>query len=326
MAEEIPNINIEKLLRIYEKMLLIRKFEEKAIELYSQGLIPGLLHTYIGQEAIAVGVCENLRDDDYITSTHRGHGHCIAKGCDPKPMMAELLGKKTGYCKGKGGSMHIADFSIGMLGAEAIVGAGLPIAVGAALALKIDNKDSVVVAFFGEGASNQGNFHECLNLAAVWKLPVVFVCENNRYAISVSLHKSTSVEDIAQRACAYNIPGVTVEGNDVIEVYLKAKELIERARRGEGPSLLECKTYRVRGHHEMDRALEKYRPKEELESWLKKDPIKRLRERLVIEYGLNEDELTTIEERVIKIINEAADFAIKSPEPEFESVFEDVYV
>jgi pyruvate dehydrogenase E1 component alpha subunit len=320
MGSKIP---AEVLLEMYRKMLLIRRFEERAIELYSEGLIPGLLHTYVGEEAVAVGVCQNLRNTDYITSTHRGHGHCIAKGADPKRMMAELMGKKTGYCKGKGGSMHIADFSKGILGAEAIVGAGLPIAVGAGLSLKMDKKDSVVVAFFGDGASNQGNFHECLNLASVWNLPVIFVCENNHYAISVSTKKSTSVEKISQRACAYDIPGITVDGNDVIEVYLKSRELIDRARNGEGPAILECVTYRFRGHHERDPL--KYRKNEEVQEWLKRCPINRLKNHILSNKLADEEVFGEIEGDIKNTIDEAVKFAVDSPEPEFDVVFEDVY-
>jgi len=273
------NLPREKLVEMYRKMFEIRSFEEKVFELYAQNMVPGTIHLYAGEEAVAVGVCSNLRKDDYITSTHRGHGHCIAKGADPKRIMAEILGKKTGYCKGKGGSMHIADFKVGMLGATAVVGAGIPIAMGAGLSIKLRGTDQVVACFFGEGASNQGTFHEGINMAAIWKLPVIFVCENNLYAMGTRQSRVMLIENIADRAASYGIPGVTVDGNDVLAVYEAAREAVERARRGEGPTLIECKTYRHKGHSRVDPA--KYRPKEEVEEWLRKDPIKRLREKLL---------------------------------------------
>ena len=317
------NLPREKLVEMYRKMFEIRSFEEKVFELYAQNMVPGTIHLYAGEEAVAVGVCSNLRKDDYITSTHRGHGHCIAKGADPKRIMAEILGKKTGYCKGKGGSMHIADFKVGMLGATAVVGAGIPIAMGAGLSIKLRGTDQVVACFFGEGASNQGTFHEGINMAAIWKLPVIFVCENNLYAMGTRQSRVMLIENIADRAASYGIPGVTVDGNDVLAVYEAAREAVERARRGEGPTLIECKTYRHKGHSRVDPA--KYRPKEEVEEWLRKDPIKRLREKLLQTNVLAEEEIQRVEEEVSAEIEEAVKFAVESPYPAPEEALEDVY-
>lgn len=308
---------------MYRKMVEIRLFEEKVFELYGQNLVPGTIHLYAGEEAVAVGICTALVKTDYVTSTHRGHGHCIAKGADLRRTMAEILGKKTGYCKGKGGSMHIADFSIGMLGATAVVGAGLPIAVGAGLSAKLRKTGQVVACFFGEGASNQGTFHESLNMASVWKLPVVFVCENNLYAMGTRQSRVMNIENVADRAGAYGIEGVVVDGNDVLAVYEAACHAVERARNGEGPALIECKTYRRKGHSRADPA--KYRPKEEVEEWLRKDPIKRFKEYLMKEHSLTEPELSVIEEETAKAIEEATKFALESLYPSPEEALEDVY-
>jgi pyruvate dehydrogenase E1 component alpha subunit len=313
----------EKLVGMYKRMLEIRFFEEKVFDLYAQNLVPGTIHLYLGEEAVAVGVCSILRKDDYITSTHRGHGHCIAKGAELKRTMAEILGKKTGYCKGKGGSMHIADFSIGMLGATAVVGAGLPIAVGAGLSAKIRKTDQVVACFFGEGASNQGTFHESINMASTWKLPVIFVCENNLYAMGTRQSRVMAIENVADRAVAYGIPGVVVDGNDVLAVYEAAQKAVERARKGEGPTFIECKTYRLKGHSRVDPA--KYRPKEEVEEWLAKDPIKRFKEKLLQTNTLTESEIQQIEKEVSDEIEEAVKFAVESPYPAPEEALEDVY-
>jgi pyruvate dehydrogenase E1 component alpha subunit len=318
-----PSPPEEKLIEMYRKMLEIRLFEEKVFELYGQNLVPGTIHLYAGEEAVAVGVCSTLRKEDYITSTHRGHGHCIAKGADPKRTMAEILGKKTGYCKGKGGSMHIADFNIGMLGATAVVGAGLPIAVGAGLSIKLRGTDQIVACFFGEGASNQGTFHESINMASTWKLPVIFVCENNLYAMGTRQSRVMNIENIADRAGAYGIPGVVVDGNDVLAVYEAAQKAVERARNGEGPTLIECKTYRLRGHSRVDPA--KYRPKEEVQEWLARDPIKRLKERLLKTNTLQEPGIQQIEKEVSAGIEEAVKFAMESPYPEPEEALDDVY-
>ncbi len=313
----------EKLIEMYRQMLRIRHFEEKVYELYGQNLVPGTIHLYVGQEAVAVGVCANLRKDDYITSTHRGHGHCIAKGADLRKVMAEILGKKTGYCKGKGGSMHIADFSIGMLGATAVVGAGIPIAVGAGLSIKLRGTDQVVTGFFGDGASNQGTFHESINMAAIWSLPVIFVCENNLYAMGTRQSMVMKIENIADRAAAYGIPGVTVDGNDVLAVYEAAREAVDRARHGEGPTLIECKTYRHKGHSRFDPAT--YRPKAEVEEWLKKDPIPRFKAKLQKMKLLTEQEAEKLEQEAILAVEEAVKFAMESPYPAPEEALENVY-
>lgn len=317
------NLTKEKLAEMYRKMLQIRCFEEKVFELYGQNLVPGTIHLYAGEEAVAVGVCSNLTTSDYITSTHRGHGHCIAKGAELKQTMAEILGKKTGYCKGKGGSMHIADFKVGMLGATAIVGAGLPIAVGAGLSIRLRKTDQVVACFFGEGASNQGTFHESINLASAWSLPVIFVCENNLYAMGTRQSRIMNIENIADRAAAYGIPGVTVDGNDVLTVHETSQNAVNRARSGRGPTLIECKTYRHKGHSRVDPA--KYRPKEEVEGWLAKDPIKRLRVKLLQDRILTEPEVEMIERDVSLQIDEAVKFAVESPYPAPEEALDDVY-
>ncbi len=313
----------EKLVEIYRKMYEIRSFEEKVFELYAQNLVPGTIHLYAGEEAVAVGVCSNLRKADYITSTHRGHGHCIAKGAELKRIMAEILGKKTGYCKGKGGSMHIADFSIGMLGATAVVGAGLPIAMGAGLSIRLRETENVVACFFGDGASNQGTFHEAINMAAIWSLPVIFVCENNVYAMGTRQEKVMLIEDIADRAVAYGIPGVTVDGNDVLAVYEATQKAVEKARGGEGPTLLGCKTYRHKGHSRIDPA--KYRPEDEVEKWLRRDPIKRFGEKLLNHNVLTEDEIQAVEGKIASEIEKAVEFAMDSPYPAPEEALEDVY-
>jgi pyruvate dehydrogenase E1 component alpha subunit len=313
----------EKLSEMYFKMVEIRLFEEKVFELYGQNLVPGTIHLYAGEEAVAVGVCSNLRKDDYITSTHRGHGHCIAKGADVKRIMAEILGKKTGYCKGKGGSMHIADFSMGMLGATAVVGAGLPIAVGAALSAKLRKTDQVVGCFFGEGASNQGTFHESLNMASTWKLPVIFVCENNLYAMGTRQSAVMTIEDIAVRAQGYGIPGLSTNGNDVLAVYEATKKAVDHAREGLGPTLIECKTYRHKGHSRADPG--KYRPKPEVEHWLSRDPVKTFREALIRDNSFQENDIQQIEREASAEIEAAVKFALESPYPSPEEAFEDVY-
>jgi len=316
-------LEAKKLVEMYCQMLTIRFFEEKVFELYGQNLVPGTIHLYAGEEAVAVGVCANLRRDDYITSTHRGHGHCIAKGAKLDKTMAEILGRKTGYCKGKGGSMHIADFNIGMLGATAVVGAGIPIAAGAGVSIKLRGTDQVVACFFGEGASNQGTFHEGINLAAVWRLPVVFVCENNLYAMGTRQSRVMLIENIADRAAGYGIPSVVVDGNDVLAVYEAARKAVEHAREGEGPTLLECKTYRLKGHSRFDPAA--YRPKDEVESWLKKDAIARFQTKLLEMGVLTEAEVRRIAQDVKSDVEKATKFAIESPFPEPSEALDDVY-
>jgi len=314
-------ISQAKLKLLYERMMLCRLFEDKSYELFSQNMIPGTLHLYAGQEAVAVGVVEALHSDDYIESTHRGHGHCVAKGADLGLMMAELMGKKTGYCKGKGGSMHVADFSKGNLGAEGVVAAGLPIAVGAALAIKMKKRDQVIACFFGDGAANNGTFGESLNMASIWKLPVIFVCENNLYAMSVPQVYASSVRDIAVRAAGYNMPGVVVDGMDVIAVYQAASQAAERARRGDGPTLLECKTYRWRGHSRLKSHESKLFFPGEYDEWRKKDPLENFRRRNL----LPREELEKIEREALEKIEGAITFAIDSSYPEPHEALEDVY-
>lgn len=310
-------------LEMYKTMLKIRKFETTAKNYFAEGEIPGFVHLYIGEEAIATGVCANLNEDDYITSTHRGHGHIVAKGGDLKFMMAELFGKATGYGKGKGGSMHIADATRGILGANGIVGAGHNISVGAAFSAQYRGTKQVCVCFFGDASTNQGTFHESLNLASTWKLPVVFVCENNGYGISVSQARHQAIKDISVRADSYNMPGITIDGNDVFAVSDAAKDAIKRARDGEGPSLIECKTYRQRGHFEGDPGT--YKPVAEQEAWLKKDPIPRMEKYILENKIVTEDELKSIQLDMDKQLEDAVKFANDSPYPSFESIGEDVY-
>jgi len=307
------DLDPKKMMELYQAMLRIRRFEEKVMDLYARQIVPGIVHLYIGEEAVAAGVCANLREDDYITSTHRGHGHCIAKGGELRYMMAELYGKSTGYCHGKGGSMHIANIDLGILGANGIVSSGMPIAGGAALSIKMRDTDQVAVSFFGDGGANNGAFHESVNLAAAWKLPVVFVCENNQYAISVAAQRVGSVEDYYLRKAAYGIEGCKVDGNDVLAIYEAAREAVERARKGGGPSLIECKTYRWRGHYEgeADRTYH-YRTKKEIESWTKKCPIERL-------------EFERVEKDIQKEVEEAIKFAEESPFPNPEDALKDLY-
>jgi len=313
----------QQLLDMLRKMYTIRAFEEKADQLFALGKVHGTMHLSIGQEASAVGAVSALRPDDYITSTHRGHGHCIAKNGDVKKMMAEFLGKETGYCRGRGGSMHIADVQSGNLGATGVVGGGLPTAVGAALSVKLQGTDQVVLCFFGDGAANMGIFHESLNLAAIWKLPVIFVCENNQYAMSMSVKRAFPVKDIAQRAAAYAMPGVVVDGNDILAVYEAVSQAVDRARSGGGPSLIECKTYRWKGHSKSDQ--ERYRTREEVAAWKKKDPIARFKAYLISEGLLTEEEAQAIAQEAQTIIEEAVAFAESSPEPRLEEITEGVY-
>lgn len=306
-----------------KKMRLIRRFEEGAEQAYMRGLIHGTMHLSIGQEASAVGICMPLTDADYITSTHRGHGHCIAKGADIGRMFAEFFGKEDGYCHGRGGSMHIADPSKGNLGANGIVGGGIPIAVGAALSAKRRKTDRVVVSFFGDGANNEGAFHEALNMASVWKLPVVFVCENNRYGMSTSTERSTAVANVADRAVAYAMPGVIVDGNAFGEVAQASFDAVERARRGEGPTLIESKTYRIRGHSRSDR--NRYRTKEEIESWQARDPIEAF-EKELLQLGLIEEgQARMLEAEVEREIEAAIAFADASPAPPVTDLTRYVY-
>jgi pyruvate dehydrogenase E1 component alpha subunit len=308
---------------MYLRMKRIREFETKAMNLFAEGSIPGFVHLYLGEEAVATGVCANLDDKDYITSTHRGHGHIIAKGGSLNEMMAELFGKEAGYCKGKGGSMHIADATKGILGANGIVGAGHNIAVGAGLSAQYQKSGQVCVCFFGDASTNQGTFHEALNLASIWKLPIVFVCENNLYGISMSQTRHQAIKDIADRGVAYNVPGVAVDGNDVFAVYEAADEAIKRARDGQGPTLIECKTYRHRGHFEGDAGA--YKPKEEQEFWMQKDPLPRIEKYMIDNKVVTPEELEKLKAQVMGEIDEAIKFANESPYPELASAVQDIY-
>jgi pyruvate dehydrogenase E1 component alpha subunit len=305
------------------RMHRIRRFEEAAEDSYIRGLSYGTMHLSIGQEATAVGACMPLGDADCITSTHRGHGHCIAKGAELKPMFAEFLGREGGYCKGRGGSMHIADPAKGNLGANGIVGGGLPIAVGAALSAKKRGSGSVALAFFGDGANNEGAFHEALNIASIWKLPVVFVCENNQYAMSMSMARATAVANVADRASAYAIPGVIVDGNDFAAVAEASFEAVERARAGEGPTLIEAKTYRTRGHSRSDR--NRYRSREEIDEWKARDPIASFEKEIVALGIATEARVVEIAAEVEREMAEAAAEASASPWPALADLARDVY-
>jgi pyruvate dehydrogenase E1 component alpha subunit len=314
----------EQLKQVLHKMYLIRRFEEGAEECYTRGLIHGTMHLSIGQEASAMGICMPLAEDDQITSTHRGHGHCIAKGAEVKRMFAEFFGKTTGYCKGRGGSMHIADVAKGNLGANGIVAGGIPIAVGAGLSSKMMKTGKVVVSFFGDGANNEGAFHEALNMAAIWKLPVIFVCENNGYGMSTSTARSTAVKNIADRAAAYSMPGVIVNGNIFSEVAEASHQAVARARAGEGPTLIESKTYRHRGHSKSDR--NRYRTKEEIEDWMSnRDPIT-LFENELREFGFIDDKgIEAIRGAVAQEIADGIEFAKASPSPDIRTIQNYVY-
>jgi len=301
----------------------IRAFEKKVDEFFQRAMIHGTTHLYIGEEAVAAGACACLEKGDLFASTHRGHGHCIAGGADLNRMMAELLGKATGYCKGKGGSMHIADVRAGNLGANGVVGGGIPVATGAALTLKMRRTDRVCLCFFGDGASNQGCFHESLNLAAIWDLPIVYICENNQYGMSFSVKKSVRAANIAARAAAYGMPGEAVDGNDVFAVADAVEGAMQRARRGAGPTLLECVTYRWMGHSKSDANL--YRTREEIEAWKRRCPIARLRNSLIAEGLLDEAEAAAIERRAYADIEAAVAFARSSPEPSPDEVATDVF-
>ena len=319
-----PNLPPDTQRKMLQQMLTIRRFEERASADYLAGKIYGVVHCYIGEEAVAVGVCSVLNRSDQIISTHRGHGHCIAKGADLNRMMAELYGRQTGYCKGKGGSMHIADFSIGMLGANGIVAGGISIVTGAGLAAQMEGKGGVAVAFFGDGASNAGPFHECLNIAATHKLPVVYVCENNLWAAHTSAGATHALSDVAGRAAGYDIPGVVVDGNDVFAVHHAANAAVERARRGEGPTLIECKTYRWRGHTERPGIVDP-RGKAEIEAWRQRDPIALLERQLREQGELDDPQLRAMEDEIARALEAAVTFAEQSPFPLPEQATEDVF-
>ncbi len=311
------------ILKVHETMLVIRKFEERVLRLFEANKLRGSVHLSIGQEAIPATVCAYLRDEDYITSTHRGHGHAIAKGARVDYAMAELMGKVTGYCGGRGGSMHIADVKKGNLGANAIVGGGIPHAAGAALSAKMRGTDQIAISFFGDGASNEGIFHETLNIAAIWKLPVIFICENNLYGMTTMVNSVTSVKDIAVRGAAYNIPGVVVDGNDVFDIEKAFKEALKRAKDGEGPTLIEAKTYRWKGHWIGDP--EVYRTREEIEFWKKKCPILRLETYMMKNNILTANQIDKKHEEVSRLIDEAERFALESPEPDPSTVLDNVF-
>ncbi|MEY8843999.1 thiamine pyrophosphate-dependent dehydrogenase E1 component subunit alpha [Bacillus safensis] len=315
----------EKAIWMYQKMQEIRQFEDRVHALFTKGILPGFVHLYAGEEAVAVGVCAHLNEKDSITSTHRGHGHCIAKGCDLKGMMAEIYGKATGLCKGKGGSMHIADFDKGMLGANGIVGGGFPLACGAALTAKYKKTENVSVCFFGDGANNQGTFHEGINLAAIWKLPVIFIAENNGYGEATPFSYASSCKSIVDRAAGYNIPGIQVDGKDVMAVYQAAEQAIERAKNGEGPTLIECMTYRNYGHFEGD--AQRYKTNQEkTEHQEERDAITLFKNELIKQQLLTNGELSNIEAAVTEAIDEAVQFSEESEYPDQTELLTDVYV
>ena len=318
------NLPPDKQREMLRQMLTIRRFEERASADYLAGKIYGVVHCYIGEEAVAVGVCSALDRGDRIISTHRGHGHCIAKGADLNRMMAELYGRQAGYCKGKGGSMHIADFDIGMLGANGIVAGGIAIVTGAGLAAQMEGKGGVAVSFFGDGASNAGPFHECLNIAASWKLPMLYVCENNLYAAQTPAAATHALSDVASRAAGYGIPGVVVDGNDVFAVYQAAHAAVERARSGGGPTLIECKTYRWRAHTER-RGQPDLRDRAEVDAWLRKDPIALLAQQLREQGEVDGAGLQSIENEIAQALEAAVAFAEASPFPLPDQAIEDVF-
>jgi TPP-dependent pyruvate/acetoin dehydrogenase alpha subunit len=314
----------EKLLYAYTTMKKIRLFEEMVYELFTEGKMPGFAHLYAGEEAIATGVCAHLTEKDYVTSTHRGHGHCIAKGADIKLMMAELYGKSTGLCKGKGGSMHIADMDIGMLGANGIVGAGGPLACGSGLMAKTLGTDQVTICFFGDGACEQGTMHEAMNLASCWNLPVVFVCENNGFAESTPFSYHCAAKNISDRAVAYDMPGITVDGSDFFAVYEAAEQAIGRARRGDGPSLIECRGFRYYGHFIGDPMI--YVTEEDQQRNRARDPIETFKKRVLERELLSEEEMSEIDGKLAASIEEAVKFGQESPSPDIKEVLTDVYV
>lgn len=318
-----PPLDPGQRVALYRQMLMIRAFERKVLECHQKGLIQGAAHTYIGMEAVAVGICAALRDDDYVTSTHRGHGHAVARGLEVGRMLAEILGRVTGYCRGKGGSMHIADLSAGMLGADGIVGGGIPIAVGAALGCRALGRDRVVACFFGDGACNQGSFHEALNFAAIQKLPVLFVCENNQWALSAGFAATTAVANVADRAVAYGMPGHVVDGNDLPAVYRVAAEAVAAGRGGAGPTLIECKTYRWENHSVFNRP--DPRPDEEVTHWKQRDPIARMSRALQDEGVLTPDAEAALAKEVTDLLDQAETFAVESAMPDPEEAIQHVY-
>ena len=318
-------LDTPQLTRMLHTMILIREFDERAITLRVAGKIYGAVHPYVGQEAVAVGVCASLTVRDRVTSNHRGHGHCIAKGADIRRMMAELFGRVDGYCKGKGGSMHIADFAVGMLGANGIVGGGLPIACGAALAAQLEGQGDVTVCFFGDGAAAEGEFHEALNIASVWKLPILFVCENNQYAANNAVGVQHPRVDIAAHAAAYAMPGVIVDGNDVLEVDAATREAVARARLGDGPTLLECKTYRWHFHAMRAVPPPETRPADEIDAWKARDPIALLEQHVLGRGLISADEISEMRKRVKADLDAAVAFAEQSPFPDPKDLLVDMF-
>ena len=313
------NVKIEMLRKLYQ----IRHFENETEQCIIRGMVHGTCHLYVGEEATAVGAIYAIRDDDYITSTHRGHGHCIAKGAELNLMMAEILGKKTGYCKGKGGSMHIADVDSGNLGANGIVGGSIGIATGAALTCKMKDSGKIVICFFGDGAANSGIFHESVNLASIWNLPIIYLCENNLYGISMPVKEAINIKRISDRKSSYGIEGATIDGNNVVEVFNTVSYFADKCRAGKGPVLIESLTYRWKGHSKSDAQV--YRSKEEVKKWMDRDPIKRYKKILIEEKVLTEKEDMDIENEVIEKLKEAVSFAKESPFPDPSEVEDDVY-
>lgn len=323
-AELLEQIGADAAHAMLERMYVIRAFEEKAEELYAMGRIHGTMHLSIGQEGTAVGASNAVRSGhDYLLNHHRGHGHCLAWGSDVNLTMAEFMGKETGYCRGRGGSMHIADVERNNLGANGIVAGGVPIAAGVGLSIKLRDTDQVCLVLFGDGASNEGAFHESINMSSIWDLPVIYLCENNQYGMSMSTERSMNIEHISTRAVSYDIPGVTVDGNDLLAVYDEVSKAATRARAGDGPTLIESSTYRWRGHSKSDRLV--YRTKEELEDWKAKDPIPRFTRRLIENDMLTEDEAEAIEARAYQTIEDAVAFSDQSPEPDVATIMDGVY-
>lgn len=323
MRDDFAGLDRDRLRSMLHEMLLIRFFEETSEQLYLQGMVHGTMHLSIGQEGSAVGAITALRRDDYILSTHRGHGHCIAKGAQVELMMAEFMGKENGYCRGRGGSMHMADVSTGNLGANGIVAGGVPMAAGVGLSIQMQKQDKVILVFFGDGAANEGAFHESINMASIWDLPVIYFIENNQYAMSMSIARASKLDNLSERAAAYGIPGVTVDGNDVIAVYAATREAVERARSGGGPTLIEAKTYRWKGHSKSDK--QRYRTKEEVKEWQERDPIPRLAARMIDAGLLTEAEFAALQEEAQKEIAAAVEFARNSPDPDPATILEGIY-
>lgn len=323
MSAQFAGLSADRLRELLYQMILIRRFEETSEQLYLQGLVHGTMHLSVGQEASAVGAVAALRRDDYILSTHRGHGHCIAKGAQASLMMAEFMGKEAGYCRGRGGSMHMADVETGNLGANGIVAGGVPMAAGVGLSLKMQKLDRVVMVFFGDGAANEGAFHESINMAAIWNLPVIYLCENNQYAMSMAIGRASKLDNLSDRAAGYGVPGVTVDGNDLVAVYAAAGEAVARARRGEGPTLVESKTYRWKGHSKSDK--QRYRTKDEVKEWQDRDPVAHLAARLIEAGLLTEAGFVSLQEEGNAEIEAAVEFAKAAAEPDPATILEGIY-